>query len=252
MKFLIFLLLSLRLATNTVASQRALPNPWVESIVDFTTQEFSPYITFKGHPHPHHPGSPETQASTTSSSTPKPTETSTNTPEGYWLSDMHHQGVAAFNPNPGYKVFRNVKDYGVRGIHTHFVFQSKIGNRKIGDGLHDDTAAINFAISQGGRCGPGVCKSSTTTPAIVYFPSGTYLLSCSIIDFYFTQLIGNPNHMPVLEPMSNFAGFGLIDGNQVLISLIFGIFGNWTDEFELVSSRWLAGMGSHRYLLSPD
>lgn len=34
----------------------------------------------------------------------------------YWLADIAHQGVAAFNPNPsGYKVFRNVKDYGAKG-----------------------------------------------------------------------------------------------------------------------------------------
>jgi glucan 1,3-beta-glucosidase len=37
----------------------------------------------------------------------------------YWLADIAHQGVAAFNPNPpGYKVFRNVKDYGAKGVHS--------------------------------------------------------------------------------------------------------------------------------------
>lgn len=48
---------------------------------------------------------------------------------------------------------------------------------------------------------------------MVYFPSGTYLISSSIIDFYFTQLIGNPNSPPVLKAAPNFAGFGLIDGD---------------------------------------
>lgn len=34
----------------------------------------------------------------------------------YWLADIAHQGIAAFNQDPsGYKVFRNVKDYGARG-----------------------------------------------------------------------------------------------------------------------------------------
>jgi glucan 1,3-beta-glucosidase len=34
----------------------------------------------------------------------------------YWLADIAHQGIAAFNPNPSsYKVFRNVKDYGAKG-----------------------------------------------------------------------------------------------------------------------------------------
>ncbi|KAJ5779779.1 hypothetical protein N7457_007499 [Penicillium paradoxum] len=116
----------------------------------------------------------------------------------YWLADIAHQGVAAFNSNPsGYKVFRNVKDYGAKG-----------------DGVTDDTAAINAAISDGGRFGPASRQSSTTTPATVYFPSGTYLISSSIIDYYFTQLIGNANAMPVLKATANFVGLGMIDGDQ--------------------------------------
>ena len=36
--------------------------------------------------------------------------------DGYWLNDLSGKGIAAFNPNPaGYKVFRNVKDYGAKG-----------------------------------------------------------------------------------------------------------------------------------------
>jgi glucan 1,3-beta-glucosidase len=37
----------------------------------------------------------------------------------------------------------------------------------VGDGVTDDTDAINNAITSGGRCGPGTCGSSTITPAIV-------------------------------------------------------------------------------------
>lgn len=83
----------------------------------------------------------------------------------------------------------------------------------LGDGVTDDAAAINLAISSGGRCAPGVCQSSTTTPAVVYFPSGTYLISSSIIDYYYTQIIGNPNCLPTLLATANFSGFGLIDGS---------------------------------------
>lgn len=82
-----------------------------------------------------------------------------------------------------------------------------------GDGVTDDTAAINAAINAGGRCGQG-CASSTTTPAVVYFPSGTYLISSSIIDQYYTQLVGNPNDPPTLKASPNFSGFGLIDGDK--------------------------------------
>jgi glucan 1,3-beta-glucosidase len=73
----------------------------------------------------------------------------------YWMQDIAHKGTSAFNPDPpSYKTFRNVKDYGAKG-----------------DGVTDDTAAINAAISDQDRCGQG-CNSSTVTPALVYFPSG--------------------------------------------------------------------------------
>lgn len=71
------------------------------------------------------------------------------------------------------KVFRNVKDYGA-----------------VGDGIHDDTAAINNAVTDGGRCGQS-CGSSTAKPAVIYFPSGTYLVSASIVQYYNTQFLGN-------------------------------------------------------------
>lgn len=125
----------------------------------------------------------------------------TSTPaagDAYWLADITHQGVAAFNENPsGYKVFRNVKDYGAKG-----------------DGHTDDTEAINRAISDGNRASPESRQSSTTTPALVYFPSGTYVVSKSIVDYYFTQLVGNPNARAVLKASPDFKGMGVIDGDE--------------------------------------
>src|SRR5271154_4018002 len=115
----------------------------------------------------------------------------------YWLENISHSGVAPF-ASSGYSVFRNVKDapYNAKG-----------------DGITDDTAAINLAISDGGRCAPGSCPSSTTTPAIVYFPPGTYSVSSAIIDYYYTQLVGNPNCMPVIQAAPNFSGNVLIDAD---------------------------------------
>jgi glucan 1,3-beta-glucosidase len=108
---------------------------------------------------------------TSTSSAPLSTGTSGSCAP-YWLENIKHQGVASFNPNPSnYTVFRNVKDFGARG-----------------DGVTDDTAAIQRAVIQGNRCGPSACESSTNTPAIVYFPEGTYLISSSIIDYYYTQV----------------------------------------------------------------
>lgn len=118
-------------------------------------------------------------------------------PDGFWLNDLSGKGRAAFNANPGaYKVFRNVKEYGARG-----------------DGVTDDTDAFNRAISEGSRCGPFVCDSSTDSPAVVYVPSGTYIISRPIIFYYMTQLIGNPRNLPVLKAASTLDAIALIDAS---------------------------------------
>lgn len=80
--------------------------------------------------------------------------------------------------------------------------------------MTDDTAAIQRAVTSGKRCAPAACKSSSITPAVVYFPAGTYNISSSIIFYYNTQIIGNPNNLPVLRAAASFTGFGVIDGNQ--------------------------------------
>ncbi|TGJ85030.1 hypothetical protein E0Z10_g3729 [Xylaria hypoxylon] len=116
----------------------------------------------------------------------------------YWYETIAHQGISAFNDNPTtYKVYRNVKDYGARG-----------------DGQTDDTLSIQRAISDGNRCAPGACASTSTTNAVVYFPAGTYLVSSSIVSYYATHLVGNPNSLPILKATAAFDGFGVIDGAQ--------------------------------------
>ncbi|KAF2712482.1 glycoside hydrolase family 55 protein [Pleomassaria siparia CBS 279.74] len=110
---------------------------------------------------------------------------------------MPKKGIAAFNPNPStYKVFRNVKDYGAKG-----------------DGVTDDADAINLAISDGNRCGPWVCQSASDSPAIVYFPAGTYIIGKPLIFYYMTQLLGNPNGRPVLKAASSLRSLALIDAS---------------------------------------
>ncbi|EGN92987.1 glycoside hydrolase family 55 protein [Serpula lacrymans var. lacrymans S7.3] len=118
----------------------------------------------------------------------------------YWFGNITHRGTSAFNPDPNsYKVFRNVKDFGA-----------------VGDGLTDDTAAINLAMSTGDRCGNGTCQSSTLTPAIVYFPQGTYLVSSAINTYYYTQMIGDARKPPTLLASHNFTGFAVIDADPYI------------------------------------
>ena len=49
----------------------------------------------------------------------------------------------------------------------------------------------------------------------MYFPAGTYRITSSIIDYYFTQIIGNPNSPAILKADANFrGGLGIIDADQ--------------------------------------
>ncbi|TCD63287.1 hypothetical protein EIP91_005699 [Steccherinum ochraceum] len=124
---------------------------------------------------------------------------------GSKISSLFHRvdpkGISAFNANPAsYQVFRNVKDFGAKG-----------------DGVTDDTVAINNAMSSGGRCGGGGnCDSSTLTPAIVYFPQGTYKLTAPINTYYYTQIIGDARKPPTLLAASNFVGMAVIDADPYI------------------------------------
>jgi glucan 1,3-beta-glucosidase len=110
----------------------------------------------------------------------------------YWLAQIPRNGQVVYGDS-AFKIFRNVKDYGA-----------------VGDGVTDDTTAINNAISDGNRCGQG-CDSSTTTPAIVYFPPGTYAVSSPIIQYYYTQFIGDATNLPTIRATSTFQGIAVID-----------------------------------------
>ncbi|KAI0818528.1 glycoside hydrolase family 55 protein [Irpex lacteus] len=117
----------------------------------------------------------------------------------FWLEEIKHQGTAPLNSDAStYKVFRNIKDFGAKG-----------------DGKTDDTAAINAAISAGARCGQG-CDSTTTSPAVVYIPSGTYLVSSSLIALYLTQIVGDARNPPTLLAGKNFTGLAVIDANPYI------------------------------------
>ncbi|KAH6857100.1 pectate lyase superfamily protein-domain-containing protein [Chaetomium sp. MPI-CAGE-AT-0009] len=109
----------------------------------------------------------------------------------FWMETMTQRGSAPHAPG-GYQVWRNARDYGAYG-----------------DGVHDDTAAINLAISDGGRCGVG-CAGSTQFAATVYFPAGTYLVSSSIMQFHNTEMLGDPLNPPVIRAAESFSGLGVI------------------------------------------
>ncbi|KAF6813967.1 glucan 1,3-beta-glucosidase [Colletotrichum plurivorum] len=120
---------------------------------------------------------------------------------GYWLSTLGNAGKMPFAPS-GYQFYRNVKDFGA-----------------VGDGVADDTAAINRAAAVMSKTDLGKtrcaadCGSITTLGALVYFPPGTYKISSPIIQYYFTQFVGDPTSKPIIKGSANFSGIALFDNN---------------------------------------
>lgn len=123
-------------------------------------------------------------------------ETGDGAVSDWWFGNIERTGKVPFGTNDNYPVFRNVKDYGA-----------------IGDGNADDTAAINAAVTAGGgRCGLD-CKSSTNTPALIFFPPGTYMVSAPIMGYYYTHIVGDLKDIPTIKATANFQGSAVIDAN---------------------------------------
>ncbi|KAJ7068790.1 exo-beta-1,3-glucanase [Mycena amicta] len=132
----------------------------------------------------------------------------------YWMKSITRQGTSPFNPSgSAYQVYRDV---------TAAPYNAK------GDGVTDDTDAINRAISDGTRCGDLTCQSSTVEPALIYFPSGNYLITKPIVPYYYTSLcvfgcralskltlsrVGDAKNKPHIIARGDFVGIALIDGD---------------------------------------
>ncbi len=105
MRSLTALISVLPLAVVTLAQHGREP-PEVQQFVAQELNQFSQYVTYKGPDHdvpkkPKH--GPEPAAGVT-----------------YWMENIKHQGLAPFNPSLGsYQVFRNVKDFGAKGMDSN-------------------------------------------------------------------------------------------------------------------------------------
>ena len=100
--------------------------PEVDELVDAALQPFSQYTAYDG------PTGSATSALSGKTATAKvyAEVAAADTDASYWLADITHQGIAAFNSNPStYTVFRNVKDYGAAGDYP----LNNIGSQERGD-----------------------------------------------------------------------------------------------------------------------
>ncbi|UJR24804.1 hypothetical protein I4U23_006179 [Adineta vaga] len=128
-----------------------------------------------------------------------PTHIVPDYPTQFWRETLKTSGTNPFTDSIDYKVYRNVKDFGAKG-----------------DGIIDDTRAIQNAISSNNRCSAiSACEGSTSEPGLIYFPRGTYLISKSLQLDYYTQLVGDPSgdRLPTIKCSSNFNGGYVLDGD---------------------------------------
>lgn len=65
----------------------------------------------------------------------------------------------------------------------------------------------------GGRCSGGQCNGGTTgKPALIYVPSGTYIISSKVQLYVDTQIIGDAIHLPTLKAAGNVTNNTVIVG----------------------------------------
>ncbi|PSK38025.1 hypothetical protein B9Z65_1216 [Elsinoe australis] len=120
------------------------------------------------------------------------------TPTPWWVPLVKRDGLAPMNSGY-YPVWRDVTD-------------PQYGGGAKGDGKTDDTAAINAAIAAANNCGKG-CLSSSIKGTLIYFPSGTYLISSPINAYYYTQIVGNAVDIPTIKTAPSFIGLGAIQSD---------------------------------------
>ena len=99
--------------------------PWVEEMMASMTRQYADAVTYAGPTGTALASVVAAESSSLAAERARPTSVakissrqSANTP--YWLENIAHLGKAPFNPNPSsYKVWRNVKDFGAKGlVHT--------------------------------------------------------------------------------------------------------------------------------------
>jgi hypothetical protein len=60
---------------------------------------------------------------------------------GYWMNEIPHLGRSPYHPDPNYKVFRNVKDFGAKGD----------GGKCLGCVFGEHVRVVVYFVGQGGK-----------------------------------------------------------------------------------------------------
>lgn len=159
-----------------------------------------------------------------------------NASTAYWYSQVQHNGISPTITNgANWTVFRNVKEFGAKG-----------------DGVTDDSAAIQTALNLGNAQGTRASGvfGITQQPAVVYFPAGTYLVNRPVQNLVDTVLMGDPTNRPTIKAGTSFNDTTLLIGRDPNIAGL-GAF-----QFEIknliLDSTALAKRSVFNLLVSPD
>ncbi|KAH8711250.1 Glucan 1,3-beta-glucosidase [Beauveria bassiana] len=121
----------------------------------------------------------------------------------YWLSKLAQLGSQPLAGGKDYQFFRNVvDDFGA----------DNSGKSDTAEALNAASASWN-KDSVGGkqtRCGQQ-CGNTFSQGAILFFPGGTYKICSPVIQYYYTQFVGDPKDMPIIKGCDKFEGIALID-----------------------------------------
>ncbi len=118
----------------------------------------------------------------------------------------YQANINAKQPHAGggeYQVFRNVvEDFGA----------DNTGKTDTAEALNAASASWNKGSvgDSKTRCGEK-CGNTFSQGAIVYFPGGTYKICTPVIQYYYTQFVGDPNDMPIIKGCDEFQGIALFD-----------------------------------------
>lgn len=121
----------------------------------------------------------------------------------YWYAAISPKGRSPFNPaGLSYQVYKHAID----DCHA------------VGDGMTDDTKAIQDCIADQDRCGGDdlKCASTSVMPLVIYFPPGNYLVSSNIEMYFQTLLIGDPIERPVIIAAPSFQGLGVLSSDYYI------------------------------------
>ncbi|KAK4164601.1 glucan-beta-glucosidase [Cladorrhinum sp. PSN259] len=121
----------------------------------------------------------------------------------FWLESLGPLGIQPHAGGDNYQFYRNVvDDFGA----------DNTGKTDTAEALNAASASWNKGSVGGARtrCGQS-CGNTFSQGAIVYFPPGTYKICSPVIQYYYTQFIGDPNNMPIIKGCDEFQGIALFD-----------------------------------------